>query len=69
MFYSRIPAPLYRSTVQYNASRVSSFGQFIVEPEAFPENGVCIILPETVDTFKASGWSVEEFGYSAVAYK
>lgn len=69
LFYSRIPAPEYRSTVKYKESRVSSFGQFIVEPEAFPESGVCIILPDSVDTFIASGWDVKQFGYSAVAYK
>lgn len=69
LFYSRIPAPEYRSTVQYKESRVSTFGQFIVEPEVFPESGVCIILPESIDAFRASGWNVEQFGYSAVAYK
>jgi len=69
LFYSRIPAPKYRSTVQYKESRVSSFGQFIVEPETFPESGVCIILPESIDEFRDSGWNVEKYGYSAVAYK
>lgn len=69
LFYSRIPAPKYRSTVQYRDSRVSSFGQFVVEPEAFPESGVCIILPESIDAFQTSGWTVTRFGHSAVAYK
>lgn len=69
LFYSKIPAPEYRATVTYRESRVSSFGQFRVEPEAFPETGVCIILPRSMEHFTEEGWTVTQFGYSAVAYK
>jgi len=69
LYYSRIPAPEYKATVTYKESRVSTFGQFYVEPETFPDTGVCIILPRSVKQFEENGWTVKEFGYSAVAYK
>jgi hypothetical protein len=69
LFYSKVPAPVYLSTLQYNGSRVSSFDRFIVEPESFPDEGVFIILPESAGDFSARGFNIERFGYAAVAYK
>jgi hypothetical protein len=69
LFYAKVPAPVYLSTLQYNGSRVSSFDRFIVEPESFPDEGVFIILPESAGDFSARGFNIERFGYAAVAYK
>jgi hypothetical protein len=69
LYYSKLPAAEYISTVTHREARVSSFGRFIVEPEEFPDSGVCIILPESEEEFLEKGFNVEKFEYAAVAYR
>jgi hypothetical protein len=74
LYYSKIPADVYRDTVVYTNYpsaylSLSSFGNFIYELPDTSEDCIYVVAERNIDDFLNAGWTVEQYGHSAVAYK
>ncbi len=74
LFYSKIPVTTYIDTVVYTNFpsaylSVSSFGNFIFETPDITNDCIYILTEEHISEFEEAGWSVEQYGHAAVAYR
>lgn len=74
LFYGRLPVTTYRDTVVYanypNAYlSVDNCGNYIFEIPDTSKDCIYVITEAQIQEFAASGWNVEQYAHSAVAYK
>jgi 4-amino-4-deoxy-L-arabinose transferase-like glycosyltransferase len=74
MFYTKVPNNVYRETVVYSNYpspylSAASFANYVFEVPDASKNCVYILTEENIDTFVQEGWTIEQYGHTAVAYR
>jgi hypothetical protein len=74
LFYGKVPADVYHDTVVYKNYpaaylSVASFGSYVLELPDTSRDGVYVLTEQNVDAFVQAGWTVEQYGHAAVAYR